>query len=61
MGSEANRKNLGHIEETSYTFLAKLLPCLRKVVLRDNVGEFRVESYEVSLKEFCIAVDISMC
>ena len=58
MGSEANRKNLEHIDETSYTFLAKFLPCLRKVVLRENVGEFPVESYEVSLKEFCMAVDI---
>ena len=51
-------KNVGHIEETSCTFPPKLLTYLRKVVPEDTVGEFRAESYEVFLKEFCISVDI---
>ena len=36
----------------------QLLTYLRKVVPEDTVGEFRAESYEVFLKEFCISVDI---
>ena len=51
--------NVGHIEERSYNFPPKLLAYLRKVVLVG--GEFRVDSYEASLKEFCMAVDISLC
>ena len=46
------QKNVGHIEGTSYTFSSKLLAYFRKVVLRDTVGDFHVDSYEVSLKEF---------
>ena len=53
--------NVGHIEERSYNFPPKLLAYLRKVVLGDTVGEFRVDSYEASLKEFCMAADISLC
>ena len=45
----------------SYTFPPKLLVYLRKVVLGDTVGEFHVGSYEVFLKEFCMAVDVSLC
>ena len=56
-------KHVGQIEETSYTFTfpQKLLVYLRKVVLGDTVGELRVDSYEVSLTQLCMAVDVSLC
>lgn len=47
-------KDVGQIED-------KIVAAFKKVVLMDNVGEFRVDSYRVSLKKIFMAADISLC
>ena len=55
------KRNVENIQERSYTFPPIVLEYLRTVVPDDIVGEFRSDSYEISLREFCIALDIPLC
>lgn len=61
MGSNAKRKKCRAHRRNKLQLPPKVLEYLRKVVPVEIVGEFRADCYEVSLKEFFMALDISLC